>query len=93
LLLKRYSNIDYVLHLPIKRGINLLKKAMDEDTRDYAFKIYLAAYPNMDKKNFKTFNEFWEEAKPQNIVIDTRNEDEIMKEILAIENKFVKGGN
>ncbi|MDD3173355.1 MAG: hypothetical protein PHF63_06815 [Herbinix sp.] len=66
---------------------------MEEDTREYSFRIYLAAYANMDKKNFKTFNEFWEEVKPQNIVIDTRSEDEIMKEILDIEKKFEKGGN
>lgn len=77
----------------MKRGIKLIKKAMEEDTRDYAFHIYLAAYPNMDKKNFKSFNEFWEEAKPQKIVIDARSEDEIMKEIFAIEEKFEKGGN
>jgi wyosine [tRNA(Phe)-imidazoG37] synthetase (radical SAM superfamily) len=93
LLLKRYSNIEYIIHLPLKRGIKLLKKAMEEDTKEYAYRIYLAAYPNMDKKNFKTFNEFWEETKPQNVIIDTRSEDEIMEEILEIDKKFKKGGN
>jgi hypothetical protein len=93
LLLQRYSNIDYILHLPLKRGIALLKKAMEKDTKEYAFRIYLAGYPNMTKDNFKTFNEFWEDIKPQNIVLDKRSEDEIMQEIIEIENSFKKGGN
>lgn len=93
MLLKRYSNIDYVIHLPLQQGMKLLKKAMEEDTREYAFRIYLTVYPNMDKDNFKSFNEFWEEIKPQNNVVDTRNKDEIMKEIYEIENSFKKGGN
>lgn len=82
-----------MLHLPLKRGIKFLKKAMDEETKEYSFRIYLAAYPNMTKENFKSFNEFWEEVKPENIVVDSRSEEEIMQEIIEIENKFVKGGN
>lgn len=44
--------------------------------------------PRMDKSNFKTFNEYWDEIKPKQVVVDTRSEDEIMQEILEIENKF-----
>ena len=66
---------------------------MEEDTKEYAFRIYLSAYPNMDKKNYKSFNEFWNEIKPQSIVFDTRSEEKIMEEIFEIEKKFKKGGN
>ena len=92
LLLKRYGNIDYVLHLPLRRGLKLLVKAQEEDTKEYAFRIYLAKYPNMDKSNFRTFNEFWEEIKPQNVVQDTRSKDDIMQELLAVEQKFDERG-
>jgi wyosine [tRNA(Phe)-imidazoG37] synthetase (radical SAM superfamily) len=85
--------MDYVLHLPLRRGLKLLKKAMEEDTKEYAFRIYLAVYPNMDKKNFKSFNEYWEEIKPKKVELDLRTEEDIMQEILEIENSFKRGGN
>lgn len=91
MLLKRYSNIDYILKLPLKRATKLIKKAQEEETREYAFRIYLAAYPNMDKKNFKSFDNFWEEIKPKRIKLDNRSEEEIMNEILDIEKSFKKG--
>jgi hypothetical protein len=47
----------------------------------------------MDKKNYKTFNKFWDEIKPQRISLDVRPEDEIMKEIIEIEKSFEKGGS
>lgn len=47
----------------------------------------------MTKENFKSFNEFWEEIKPKKVELDTRSEDEIMREILEIEKSFEKGGN
>lgn len=66
---------------------------MEEDTQEYAFRIYLASYPNMTQENFKTFNEFYEEIKPKKVELDTRSKDEIMQEILVIEKSFEKGGN
>ena len=34
LLLKRYNNIDYVLKMPLKRSIELVKKARYEERRE-----------------------------------------------------------
>lgn len=79
--------------MPLSKANKLIKKAMEEDTREYAFRIYLASYPNMTKENFKSFNEFWEEIKPKKIELDNRSEEEIMLEILEIEKSFEKGGN
>lgn len=47
----------------------------------------------MDKSNFMTFNQFWDEIKPQKIIVDQRSTDEIMTEVLQIEKCFDKGGN
>lgn len=66
---------------------------MEEDTREYAFRIYLAVLPNMTKENKKSFNQFWEEIQPKKVEFDTRNEDDIMQDILEIEKSFEKGGN
>ncbi len=75
----------------MKKSIKLIGKAQEEETKEHAFRIYLASYPNMTKENFKSFNDFWEEIKPKKIEIDKRSEDEIMKEILEIEKSFKKG--
>lgn len=76
----------------MNKSIKLIEKAQEEETRDYAFKIYLASYPGMNKDNFKTFNEFWDEIRPQKIEIDARSTEDIMKEILETEKSFGKRG-
>jgi hypothetical protein len=48
----------------------------------------LAAYPNMDRKTFKTFNEFYENLRPRKVVMDMRSQDEIMEEIADIEKQI-----
>lgn len=77
--------------MSLKQSMKLIGKAQEEETKEYAFRIYLASYPNMTKENFKSFNDFWEEIKPKKIEIDKRSEDEIMKEILEIEKSFKQG--
>lgn len=76
--------------MPLKKSLKLIGIAQEEETREYAFRIYLAAYPNMDKDKFLTFNEFWEEIKPDTSKYDARSKDEIMKDLIEIENKFGK---
>jgi hypothetical protein len=66
--------------------LKLIEKAQEEETREYAFRIYLSMHPKADPEKFKTFNEFWEEIKPKKIKYDTRNKDDIMQEILELEN-------
>jgi hypothetical protein len=78
------------LRLPLKRALKLIAKAQEEDTREYAFKIYLAALPNMTEENKMTFNEFWEEIKPEKITYDTRSQEEIISDVMEIEKKFRK---
>lgn len=66
---------------------------MDKETKECAFRMYLAVLPNMDKKTFKTFNEFWDDSQPKQVTLDTRSEEEIMEEILEIEKLFGRGGS
>lgn len=70
--------------------MKLIKQAQEDETKEYAFRIYLAMHPKADPEKFTTFNEYWEEIKPNNAEIDARTKDEIMKEIAEIENKFRK---
>lgn len=85
LLLKRYSSIDYILKLPYKKALSLIDKALEEDTREYYFRWWLARYPLYTKDNYEPFEEFYDKVKPQQITIDTRSKDELMTEIQGIQ--------
>lgn len=91
MLLKRYSNIEYVLKLPLKRAIKLIRKAEEEEKLEYYYRLWLVRYPSYNKSNYESFEEFYEKVRPKEIKIDNRTEDEIMQEILEIERSFKKG--
>jgi len=82
--------MEYVLKLPFKKAIKLILKAQEEETKEYAFRLYISDKPRMNKDNYKTFNEYWEDIRPKQIITDTRSEEEIMMELIEIENKFRK---
>ena len=83
MLLQRYSNIEYVLKLPIKQAIKLILYAKKQNDKDFLLKHYLMIYPNMDKKTYKPFEQYYEEIMPRKIDYDERPIDEIMNEILG----------
>lgn len=75
----------------MKKATKLIAQAQTEETREYVLKFYLTDRPNMDKKNFKTFNQYCDEMIPKKVTLDNRSQDEIMQEILEIEESFTKG--
>jgi hypothetical protein len=44
----------------------------------------------MSNDNKMTFNEYWEQIKPDKIAYDVRSQEEIMSDVLEIEKKFRK---
>ena len=91
MLLKRYTSIEYILKLSLKQGLKLIKKAQEEETREYYYRFWLVRYPLYDNSSYETFDEFYDKVKPKNIIYDTRTKEEIMKEILEVEQSFEKG--
>ena len=71
------------MKLPLHNALRLIKRAQEEETKEYFFRIYLVQLPNMDEKTYKSFNQFYDDIKPKNIEIDTRSKDDIMNEILG----------
>ena len=70
------------MRLPLKESIEQIKQAYTEEQKENLFKLWLARYPNYTKDNFETFEEFYNKSMPKEVQYDTRNKDEIMKEIL-----------
>lgn len=81
MLLHRYGNIEYVLRLPVRSAIQLIKKAMEEEERAVLFQMWLMRFTLMDKDSYVSFEEFYENARPKDI--DKRPKEEIMKELLG----------
>ena len=77
------------------KGWKLINKALEEESKEYAFKIYLSKFPHMSKDNYISFNDFYDQikqaAKAQQ-QSNNQNKDEIMKEIKEITNKFKPNG-
>lgn len=68
----------------MKRSVKLINKAVEEEQREYFYKIWLVRYPEYNEDNYESFEEFYDKYKPKKIVQDNETKDEIMEEILSI---------
>lgn len=58
--------------------------AKKQEDKEYLFRHYLMIYPNMDKKTYKSFEQYYQEIIPNKVILDERPMDEIMNEILKV---------
>ena len=58
LLLRKYSNIEYILDLEFYDGIAFLFKAIEVEKDEKLWDLYLEKYKYMTKDNFISFEEF-----------------------------------
>ncbi len=61
-----------------------LKHALDQTRVDAAWDVWVAMYPWMNEENFKSFNEFKEEACKQQVQYTEKTNEEIIEEIEAV---------
>ncbi|HEY5555862.1 hypothetical protein [Acetobacterium sp.] len=80
--------MSYIMKMPYRSAAKLIIKAAEQNTKDLLFKLYNSIYPNMGKKTFVSFDEFYKKAVPKKIELDTRSKDEIMQEIKIIQRRF-----
>ncbi|EDT16295.1 hypothetical protein [Clostridium perfringens] len=95
LLLRRYSNIEYILDLEIIEGIEFINKAYEKEIEDKVWEKWLIDYRYMSKDNFISFEEYKEHIISKNINVEsTLSKEEILKEVEEIERKISlkKGG-
>lgn len=84
LLLKRYSNIEYILNLSFEEGCELISKAYEKEAEGRLWEQWLVDYRLMDKETFMSFEEY----KNKSRLTSDNVEKELTKE--QIEDK-VKG--
>lgn len=77
MLLRKYSNIDYILNLSFGEGYEFILKAFEKDLERIIWEKWLIDYQRMDKNNFKTFEEY-----KKSITIPVAAEKQLTKEEL-----------
>lgn len=83
----RYYDMAYINKMPLNAIKRLIKKAKEENDREYLYRFWLVRYPLYNKDNYESFNEFCENLKPTSITYDHRPKHEIMEEILELQER------
>lgn len=74
--------------MPLHHAMKLIEMAKEEETKEYFFRVWLVRYPNYTEKTYETFNQYLENSRPENVLLDNRSKEEIMKEIIELEQSF-----
>lgn len=72
LLLKRYSNIDYILNLQFEEGYELISKAYEKDAEEKLWQQWLVDYRLMDQETFISFEEYKSKSRGSSNSIDEK---------------------
>lgn len=86
LLLHRYGNIEYFMHLDFASSFRLLKKAMEKEKENRYFLQWVVQLPNMTKETHISFDAYLDKLTGRNI--DKRPISECMAEIEEIKKLF-----
>lgn len=83
--------MTYVNSLPLKMGVDLIRKAFYEKQRGEHWQIWLQQYPHMNKQNFIPFDQFFtltpDDLKPQ----ERKPMSEVLKQAEDIQTKVQNG--
>lgn len=88
LLLHRYGNLEYIMHLDIDSAMRIISKAIEKEKENRFFLQWLVQLPNMTKETYMSFESYMDQVTGRNI--DTRPVSECMKEIEEIKKIFNK---
>ena len=88
LLLFRYSNMDYIMRLEVDEGVLLINKALEEQTKQRHWEMWLAKYTLMDSENHLSFEDFSDAMLGKNI--SRMSKEEALNKAMEIEKKAQK---
>ena len=87
LLLHRYGNLEYIMHLDIESAMRIIAKAIEKEKENRYFLQWVVQLPNMTKETFISFESYVDKVTGRNI--DTRPVSECMAELEEIKKKFM----
>lgn len=83
-LLRRYSNIDYILNMDVEMFLDFLKVAKEKETEERLHAQWVTMLPAMSKQELKyiPFSDYVDQCTGRNI--DRRPAEEIIAELEAL---------
>lgn len=72
--------MSFIMSLPANTGIDIYIKAVEKNTERQVWEQWLAAYPNMTKETFISFNDYFKKMKQPQNTNDNRSDDEIIQD-------------
>ncbi|MBU5485960.1 hypothetical protein KQI86_16690 [Clostridium sp. MSJ-11] len=79
--MKRYSNIEYILNMDIEEGIELIKTAFKNDTKDKLYQMYIVKSIFMSKDNYISFDDYFKQCTA---VIKIESKEEVYNKVNSI---------
>lgn len=86
LLLHRYGNFEYILHLDIDSALRIVDKAIEKEQENRYFLQWCVQLPHMTKESFVSFDSYVDKVTGRNI--DKRSVEECLAEIEEIKKQF-----
>lgn len=86
LLLHRYGNLEYIMHLDMVTAARIIAKAKEKEQEKRFFLQWVVQLPKMTEETYISFESYVDKVTGRNI--DARPVDECMKEIEEIKKKF-----
>lgn len=86
LILRRYSDINYILRMPYDDFIGFYKLAKDKEKEERIFLQWALQLPLMTKDTYTSFEDYKDKLTGANI--DTRTTQEMLDDITEIERQF-----
>lgn len=86
LLLHRYGNLEYIMHLDIGSALRIIDKAKEKEKENRYFLQWAIQLPNMTEENYLSFDDYVDRVTGRNI--DQRPVAECMKELEEIKRMF-----
>lgn len=73
--------------MPIEDGIEIIIKAFEKQVEYRVYQLYVAQYPYMNEENYKTFEE-WYQPRKVNEIENNQSVEEILDDVKTILNNM-----
>lgn len=85
LLLRRYSNIEYILNKTFEDGYKLIRKAFEKSSEEKLWEQWLVDYRFMGNETFISFEEYKEKIiNPKNKIDKVLSKEQIEEKVKGI---------
>jgi hypothetical protein len=88
LLLSRYHNIDFVMHMDLYEGMDLYNKAREKRQEERLYHAWVSLYPHFSKDNFISWDDYRDRQNQVRLPVSKKPADELLAEAADIKRQI-----